>query len=109
MSTYALAPSAEHDLARGPSAPAPWAIAALGVAAGVSSLIFALTNDAIGADVGEPFVIASLFIWTTLAYIFCGMLAWWRRPGSRLGLWMIATGFACYLVTLSWTTSDVPY
>ncbi len=86
-----------------------WAIGLAGCAAGASSLAFALTSDAIGGELGEPLVIATLWNATTVAYVFGGLLAWWRRPGSLFGPLMIATGFACFLVTLSWTSSDVPY
>ena len=109
MATYVAAPAADPEIAHAPSPSALWAIALLGFAAGASSLVFALTNDTIGGELGEPLVIASLWSWTTLAYVLCGALAWWRRPRSRFGPLMIGTGFVCYLVTLSWTTSDVSY
>lgn len=109
MSAYALATATDPDPIRGPRPLVLWALPLLGVAAAFSSLGFALTNDAIGAELGEPMVIASLWTWTVLAYVLCGMLAWWRRPRSRFGPLMIGTGFVCFLVTLSWTTSDVPY
>ena len=86
-----------------------WTLALVGIAAGVSSVAFALTNDTIGAELGAPLVIAALWAWTTVAYILCGMFAWWRRPASRIGPLMIVSGFVCYVVTLSWTTSDIPY
>src|SRR4249920_2989688 len=101
--------AAGPGVARPPTRALIWAIALAGCAAGTSSFVFALTNSAIGADLGEPLVIATLWIWTTLAYILGGLLAWWRRPGSRFGPLMIVTGFVCFLVTLSWTSSDVPY
>jgi signal transduction histidine kinase len=86
-----------------------WTLALLGVAAGVSSVAFAVANETIGAELGTPLVIAALWAWTTVAYILCGMFAWWRRPASRIGPLMIVSGFVCYIVTLSWTTSDIPY
>src|SRR5438874_2125305 len=94
---------------RTPSVSVLWAIALAGCAAGAASLIFALRNDAIGSELGEPLVIASLWSWTTLAYILGGLFAWSRRPESRFGPLMIATGAVCFLVTLSWTTSDLSY
>jgi hypothetical protein len=109
MSTYALAREGDPQAPGGPGAVVLWALALLGLAAGLSSVAFAVTNNAIGAELGEPLVIAVLWSWTTLAYVLCGMFAWWRRPASRIGPLMIATGFVCYIVTLSWTTSDIPY
>jgi signal transduction histidine kinase len=94
---------------RAPSLPILWAIAFAGCAAGAASLVFALENDAIGTELGEPMVIAVIWSWTTLAYIFGGLFAWSRRPESRFGPLMVTTGVVCFLVTLSWTTSDVSY
>ena len=94
---------------RAPSLPILWAIGLAGCAAGAASLVFALENDAIGTELGEPMVIASIWSWTTLAYIFGGLFAWSRRPESRFGPLMVTAGVVCFLVTLSWTTSDVSY
>src|SRR5439155_18716793 len=44
-----------------------------------------------------------------LPYILGGVVAWWRRPQSRLGPLMVAAGFATFLSTLQWTSSDVPF
>jgi signal transduction histidine kinase len=85
-----------------------WAIGVGGAAAAACSVAFALTNDEIGAVLGEPLVIAILSIWMTLAYVLGGAVAWWRRPESRFGPLMIAAGFGNYLTTLIWTSSDVP-
>ena len=109
MSTYTLAPGVGPKVPTGPRAAVLWTLALVGIAAGVSSVAFALTNDTIGAELGAPLVIAALWAWTTVAYILCGMFAWWRRPASRIGPLMIVSGFVCYVVTLSWTTSDIPY
>jgi signal transduction histidine kinase len=106
MSAYA---EVDPQAPNGPRAIVLWTLALLGIAAGLSSIAFALSNDTIGEELGEPLVIAVLWSWTTLAYILCGMFAWWRRPASPIGPLMIATGFVCYVVTLSWTTSAVPY
>ncbi len=100
---------ASPGVARPPTRAVVWAIALAGCAAGVASFVFALTNDGIGSELGEPLVIATLWNWMTLAYVLGGLLAWWRRPASRFGPLMIVTGFVCFLVTLSWTSSDVPF
>lgn len=62
-----------------------------------------------GAALGEPLVIALLAKWLTVSYILCGLFAWWRRPDSRFGPLMVAAGFANFISTLSWTTSDVTF
>src|SRR5262245_46198898 len=105
MAAVAVAPTAEAGAVRAPGPAVLAVLAAVGVAAGASSIAFALSNDAIGAEVGEPLVIASVFTWTTVAYILCGLLAWWRRPRSRFGPLMVGTGFVLYLDTLAWTTT----
>jgi signal transduction histidine kinase len=110
MSSFAVAAEVPTPATvRSPRRSVLWTLALLGVAAGVSSVAFAVTNDTIGAEIGAPLVLAALWAWTTVAYILCGMLAWWRRPASRIGPLMIVSGFVWYVVTLSWTTSDIPY
>jgi signal transduction histidine kinase len=94
---------------RVPKPLAIWAVALAGLAAAGCSLVLALTNHAIGSEMGEPLVIALLSVWITLSYVLCGLLAWWHRPASRFGPLMIAAGFANFLATLSWASSDVPF
>src|SRR5688572_25618148 len=84
-------------------------VALAGGAAAGCSMALALTNDAIGSDVGEPLVIALLSVWVTLSYILCGLLAWWHRPASRFGPLMIAAGFVNFLASLSWATNDLVF
>jgi signal transduction histidine kinase len=59
--------------------------------------------------VAEPGVRAALLDWVTLAYIFGGLIAWWRRPDSRFGPLMVAAGFAMFLSGLQWTSAALPY
>ncbi|HET9507674.1 MAG TPA: histidine kinase [Gaiellaceae bacterium] len=100
----------EDPTARPPPRPALlWALAAAGCAAGASSLLFALTNEGIGTELGEPLVIALLADWITLSYVFCGLVAWWRRPASRFGPLLLVAGAANYVTTFSWTTNDVAF
>ena len=49
MSAMAIAPVATSRATRAPSSLLLWSIAFAGCAAGAASLLFALTNDAIGA------------------------------------------------------------
>jgi signal transduction histidine kinase len=109
MSASATARPSGSRLARAPGFPVLSAITVGGLVAGASALAFALANDGIGEELGEPLVIASIWSWTIVAYFLGGALAWWRRPASRFGPLMVVTGCVCFLVTLSWTTSDVPY
>ena len=36
----------------------------------------------------------ALLVWISVPYVLAGLVAWWRRPDSRLGVLMIAGGFA---------------
>jgi signal transduction histidine kinase len=86
-----------------------WAIALAGCAAATYSFVAVLRNPAVGAELGEPLVIALLSNWLTVSYVLCGLFAWWRRPDSRFGPLMVAAGFANFISTLSWTTNDLTF
>jgi signal transduction histidine kinase len=75
-------------------------IAAVGCAVPLRSVAVALTTD----DV-DPVQVA-LLDWITIPFILAGLVAWLRRPGSRLGLLMIAGGFASGLSALQLTHVD---
>jgi signal transduction histidine kinase len=76
------------------------AIAAVGCVAPLRSIAVALTSD----DV--DLVSVALLDWVTVPYILAGLVAWLRRPESRLGLLMIAGGFASGLSALQLTHVD---
>jgi signal transduction histidine kinase len=84
-------------------------IAIAGCVAAAAAFVGALTNDAVGNELGEPLVIASLVNWLTVSYVVCGVIAWSRSPGSGFGPLMVAAGFANCVATLSWVTSAVPF
>ena len=93
---------------RNPGAPAPavlCALAAAGCVAVAVSVALALNSD----HVAEPGLQAALLDWVTLAYIFGGLVAWWRRPDSRFGVLMVAAGFAMFVSGLQWTSAALPY
>ncbi|WP_250030113.1 hypothetical protein [Paractinoplanes maris] len=52
---------------------------------------------------------AGLFVWILLAYVFCGLLAWRRRPGSGFGRLMVLVGFGAALSNLAWSADPVLY
>ena len=91
---------------RAPSAAVLWACAIGGVSAAVLSFVFALSNDVIEAELGEPLVVAVLVNCITVSYVVCGVVAWWRRPASQFGPLMVAVGYANFLTTLVWTRND---
>jgi signal transduction histidine kinase len=111
-----MAVASEAPAVRGPdpgsAAPGAWLVGGLAVAGCVVaafSFVSAFHSEAVSAELGEPFVVALLVNWNTIAYVLCGLVAWSRRPGSRFGVLMVAAGFANFLSTLSWTTSDLSY
>ena len=61
-----------------------------------------MTNDA-------PNVQVALSQWISVPYVLAGLVAWWRRPDSRLGVLMIAGGFAIGLSALQVSDADVLY
>jgi signal transduction histidine kinase len=83
------------------AAPRPavlWALALAGVGAAACTVALRLTSDHGGA---EPGLQAALLDWIVCSYILSGLIAWWRRPDSRLGPLMVAGGFVTALSSLS--------
>jgi signal transduction histidine kinase len=78
------------------------AIAAAGIAAGALLFMVALSAD----DLSRPGYRAALACWTTLPYIFAGVIAWRRRPESRLGRLMVMAGFGTVPNFLVWSDND---
>jgi signal transduction histidine kinase len=70
------------------------AFAAVGLIAPVYSVTLALRVDHVSQ------VQLVLIEWISVSYILVGLVAWFRRPDSRLGMLMIAGGFAIGLSTL---------
>ena len=66
-----------------------WGIALAGVGAAACTVALRLTSDHGGA---EPGLQAALLDWIVCSYILSGLIAWWRRPESRLGPLMVAGG-----------------
>jgi signal transduction histidine kinase len=104
----AIAGLAPGPQLRVPRTPNPVLVAALGLGGLVAvSGIFAL---ALASDhVEEPGLQAALTSWITLPYVVSGLVAWWRRPDSRLGPLMVAAGFAMFASALAWADSAVPF
>jgi signal transduction histidine kinase len=88
------------------TAPSPWAVAVIAVAAvaaAIGSYALAFRSD----HLTQPLLHASLFVWISQAYILCGLVAWWRRPASRLGPLMVVAGFTAALSNLAWSNDPV--
>jgi MYXO-CTERM domain-containing protein len=91
-------------------APAPkpevlWTVALAGVLAAAGTIALALTSDDPGQ---EPGLHALLLSWAALPYVLAGLVAWSRRPDSRLGTLMIAVGFLSFVPALAWANAAVP-
>jgi signal transduction histidine kinase len=86
----------DPDGARAPPSPAVLRTVALaGLATAAGSLTLCLTNP------GASAIQVALLEWISVPYIAAGLVAWWRRPDSRLGALMVAGGFATALSALS--------
>jgi signal transduction histidine kinase len=78
-------------------------IAAIGVATAGAALALALTNEGVGG------IQIGLLEWISVPYIAAGLIAWRRRPDSRLGVLMIAGGFTTALSALGFAGYAVPH
>ena len=93
MATSAVA---YQPIPAAPHAPRPivlWSIALAGLALAIVELTLAVPSEVSDLQV-------ALTLWTSVPYIAAGLIAWWRRPDSRLGILMIAGGFAIGLSSL---------
>ena len=79
------------------------AIALAGLLTAACSLALALSNDGVSG------VQVALLEWISIPYIFAGLIAWWRRPDSRLGVLMIAGGFATAVSALAFARYAFPH
>jgi signal transduction histidine kinase len=78
-------------------------LAALGLASGVIVAWLTLESD----HLDEPGVDAVLALLVGWSFIGTGLFAWWRRPGNRTGLLMVAIGFAWFGTGLSASDDDL--
>lgn len=79
-----------------------WTIALAGLTAAVGSVALALASD----HLVRPILQAALLNWINVPFILSGLIAWWRRPASRLGPLMVAVGFVSALSALQWANSS---
>jgi signal transduction histidine kinase len=87
----------------GPSRKAQGAVVLGGVVAGAALTGLALTAPGLT----QPGYQAALACWVTLTYVLAGLIAWRRRPESRLGVLMITAGFGSCINFLIWSSGDV--
>ena len=102
--TYALPAIADQVAAS--AAPRPLVlrtIAIAGLLTAIGSLALALTNDGVSG------IQVALLEWISIPYIAAGLVAWWRRPDSRLGVLMIVGGFATGISGLAFAQFALPH
>jgi signal transduction histidine kinase len=75
------------------------ALALGGVLVGAGLVSLALT----ATDVDQAGYRAALACWVTVPYILAGLIAWRRRPESRLGVLMVIAGFGSFVNFLVWS------
>jgi signal transduction histidine kinase len=79
--------------------------AAIGAAAVAASITLAALSDTLV----RPALQVVLVNWITVPYLVSGLIAWWRRPASRLGPLMIAVAVVMALTTGQWSHRPVPH
>ena len=98
----AVAPAVGLRVARAP--PRRWGFLVVSAAAlaapAYTATLTVSRNDISGVHV-------ALLHWISVPYVVVGLIAWWRRPDSRLGALMIAAGFAMGLSTLQLAESEL--
>lgn len=96
-----------HWVGRADGSP-PVAVVVLLAAVG---LIMGIALFSMAASTGEPQpgLLAALAGWTTLPYVGAGLVAWHRRPASRLGPLMVAAGFGSGINFLIWSSNDLAF
>jgi signal transduction histidine kinase len=101
--TAAVASLGRPNVGLRPNLLALGAIAVVGCALPIRTAVIASTTN----DV--DLVQVALLDWITIPFVLAGLIAWWRRPDSRLGPLMIAGGFASGLSALQLTHVDALY
>jgi len=88
------------------AAPSPLIVALLAAGAALGALLvveLALLNE----DLTQPGLRAFLACWITVPYVAAGLIAWRRRPDSRLGALMVTAGFVTFVNFLVWSEDDL--
>ncbi|HMN98812.1 MAG TPA: histidine kinase [Miltoncostaeaceae bacterium] len=84
-------------------APHPLLLAALALA-GAALCAFSIR---VATNEGVADIQVALLQWISVPYIAAGLIAWWRRPESRLGVLMVAVGFSTGLLCLQFVQNEV--
>jgi signal transduction histidine kinase len=87
----------------GPSWPLLLSVATAAAVVAALLIVLALT----GEDVAGPALSAFLVCWLFIPYVAAGLIAWRRRPESKLGRLMVITGFLTAFSFLVWSAQPV--
>ena len=71
------------DRLRAPTPALLFAICGFALAGAAGGIVLRV-NSPIGGE--DPGLHAGLLVWIVLSYVFCGSVAWARRPGTTLAL-----------------------
>ena len=88
------------------AAPSAWTEAVLAAGAVVAAAAIIWLANA-SESLTRPGLRAALACWITVPYIGAGLIAWRRRPESRLGPLMVTAGFITFLNFLVWSENDL--
>ena len=80
-----------------------WALAVTGLAILTGVLILGVASARLEQSALRVFLIG----WIVVPYVLSGVLAWWRRPASRLGPLMMLTGFVMGLTPMQWSSQPL--
>jgi signal transduction histidine kinase len=78
----------------------------LGAIAIVGAVLCAFSIH-VATNEGVEDIQVALLQWISVPYIAAGLIAWWRRPESRLGVLMVAVGFSTGLLCLQFVQNTV--
>ena len=101
MATIAAQHDGVPERVRAPSPLLLWTIAFVGLALGVAVLAVGLANA--NVDGIQIFLLE----WVSIPFVAAGLVAWWRRPESRLGILMVAGGLATGLSGLQFAEAEL--
>jgi signal transduction histidine kinase len=79
-----------------------WSVAAAGAAVVTYTFVLRLGSDADSVHL-------ALIEWISVPYLVAGLIAWWRRPRSRIGVLMVVSGIAISLGGLYSSNSEPLY
>jgi hypothetical protein len=81
------------------------ALACAGLGAGLAFLALVLDSD----HTDDRGVVAAVGLLVGWSFIATGLFAWWRRPGNRTGVLMVAVGFAWFATGVSASNEDLVF